>query len=125
MNRVVAFLGTVLLVTALALPSFGPLIDHHFAERLPSHRHLSAATTHAHAFNLSHSENGDSTDSPTALYNHDSGLAIVVSMTIDASSLGYALRRELSSSLNLPVIDRNSSKTLCPSPPNRPPRLNL
>lgn len=106
------------MVAAVELPSFGPIVDHHFAERLPSHHHLGAASAHEHPFNLAHAETGDSTDSPTALYNHDSGLAPVVSMAVDASLLGSFLSFELSTSVNLPLTDRDSSKTRYPTLPD-------
>ncbi len=125
MNRVLALFWTLLLVTAVALPSFGPLVDHHFAERLPSHRHLGAATTHSHTFNLAHDEAGNPTGATTAVYNHDSGLSNVVSMAIDASLLGAVLRPKLSSSVNLPTADTGPFRTRYAAPPDRPPRLTL
>ena len=34
------FVGAVLVLVALAMPSFGPVVDHHFAERQFHHSHL-------------------------------------------------------------------------------------
>ncbi len=125
MNRLLALFWTLLLVTAVALPSFGPLVDHHFAERLPSHRHLGAAASHTHAFNLAHDEDSESSGIPTAVYNHDGGLATAVSMAIDASMLGAVVRPELSSSVNLPTVKTGPLRTRYPTPLYRPPRLTL
>ncbi len=48
---------TLLAVAALLLPSLGPLLDHHFAERHPAHGHLylgSPSPEHTHPFRHSH-----------------------------------------------------------------------
>lgn len=42
------------MVTAALLPAFGPLVDHHFAEKLPTHNHLGGYSVHTHAFEQAH-----------------------------------------------------------------------
>ena len=47
----------LLVVFSLGLSSFGPMLDHHFAERHPGHGHFyfgAAASDHSHTINLSH-----------------------------------------------------------------------
>lgn len=47
----------LLLVLAIALLSLGPMLDHHFAERHPGHRHFylgSADSSHPHGYQESH-----------------------------------------------------------------------
>ncbi len=38
----------------VALPSLGPMVDHHFAERQPYHAHLGADTGHVHGYRAFH-----------------------------------------------------------------------
>ncbi|NQW16888.1 MAG: hypothetical protein HQ478_05315 [Chloroflexi bacterium] len=54
---VIALSGWVA-VLALLLPVIGPMIDHHYAERLPGHGHVyfgSVELTHEHDLSASHS----------------------------------------------------------------------
>lgn len=47
----------VLILYALFLPFYGPLLDHHFAERQPDHQHLYLGRSvpgHAHPYTLPH-----------------------------------------------------------------------
>lgn len=46
----------VITIHALLLPLYGPLVDHHFAERLPYHSHLYLSGTgyHSHYYDLPH-----------------------------------------------------------------------
>ena len=44
-------------VSALFMPFFGPMLDHHFAERQPSHEHVflgSASAEHVHFYEAAH-----------------------------------------------------------------------
>jgi hypothetical protein len=51
------WLWVVLTIHALLLPLYGPLVDHHFAERLPYHSHLYLAghVDHVHLHDVPHS----------------------------------------------------------------------
>ena len=126
MSRILASIWTAILVMALALPSIGPMLDHHFAERNPTHRHVSVALDHAHGYGSSHSHVAtetphDSTDS-TALYNHDSGLVTLVSLMIDDAAARASERFEPSSIFNIPLIARVSRAGHFTAPPDRPPQ---
>ena len=45
----------VLVVGALVLPIVGPLLDHHYAERVPGHLHLAGiAGAHTHPYEVAH-----------------------------------------------------------------------
>ena len=114
-----ASIWTAILVMALALPSIGPMLDHHFAERNPTHRHVSVALDHAHGYGSSHSETPHDS---TALYNHDSGLVTLVSLTIDDAALRASKRFEPSSIFNIPLIARASRAGHIIAPPERPPQ---
>ena len=123
MSRILASIWTAILVMALALPSIGPMLDHHFAERNPTHRHVSVALDHAHGYGSSHLH--VATETPhdsTALYNHDSGLVTLVSLTIDDAALRASKRFEPSSIFNIPLIVRASRAGHITAPPERPPQ---
>ena len=51
-----------LLALALMAPFFGPVVDHHFAERFPHHGHIyvaSAEPDHVHAYAIPHHHHDD------------------------------------------------------------------
>ena len=54
MKRVPALIGSLWVVAVALLPAFGPLVDHHFAEKLPTHNHLGGYSVHTHAFEQKH-----------------------------------------------------------------------
>ena len=59
----------VLVTGALVLPIVGPLLDHHYAERVPGHLHLagvSASHTHPYEVNHGHAPGGAYTDASGA-----------------------------------------------------------
>lgn len=59
----------VLVVGALVLPIVGPLLDHHYAERVPGHLHIagvSGAHTHPYEVNHRHARGGAYTDASGA-----------------------------------------------------------
>ena len=123
MNRILASIWTAILVMALALPSIGPMLDHHFAERNPTHRHVSVALDHAHGYGSSHPHVATETpDGSTALYNHDSGLVTLVSLMIDDAALRASECFEPSSIFNIPLIARVSRAGHFTAPPDRPPQ---
>ena len=56
MNRVLVRVWPVCLALVIVLlPSLGPLLDHHFAERQPYHAHLAADSGHEHNYQAFHS----------------------------------------------------------------------
>ena len=61
----------VLVTGALLLPAVGPLLDHHYAERVPGHLHVysagvSAAHTHPYEVDHRHAHGGAYTDASGA-----------------------------------------------------------
>ena len=51
-----------ILALALMAPFFGPIVDHHFAERFPHHGHIyvsSAEPDHVHAYSVPHHHHDD------------------------------------------------------------------
>ena len=57
LQRLAINLLCLLVVLSLVLLSFGPTLDHHFAERHPGHQHIylgSATPDHSHAFEQFH-----------------------------------------------------------------------
>ena len=63
----IAILPVFLAVALIAPPSFGPFLDHHFAERQPYHAHLGAGGGHEHEYRREHFHaRADSPDSRAA-----------------------------------------------------------
>ena len=59
----------VLVTSALVLPIVGPMLDHHYAERVPGHLHLagvSGAHTHPYEVDHRHAQGGAYTDASGA-----------------------------------------------------------
>ena len=66
----------VLVIGALTLPIVGPLLDHHYAERVPGHLHLagvSAAHTHPYEVDHRHAQGGAYTDASGAPLSEGGG----------------------------------------------------
>ncbi len=58
-----------LALLALSLTSLGPVLDHHFAERQPSHAHIylgAQLPDHQHPFQMAHAHHGAEEASPLA-----------------------------------------------------------
>ena len=72
---------SLLMVAALALSSLGLMLDHHFAERHPGHRHLYLGTAlpdHSHSYQSSHSHYGVWMYVPADAGSPTDGIAIVM-----------------------------------------------
>ena len=118
----------IVTLLALALPSFGPLLDHHFAERQPNHGHLSAAHvhTHDHIYGSTHGhvhyhEGTRSEDAQTAaIYNYDGAPAstgVVVLQEAESESRLF----EPGSIFQLPHFDDLTASLALSVPPTPPP----
>ena len=120
-------LGITLLL-AVVLPSFGPLADHHFAERQAVHQHLgpSWSNPHFHDYRQAHHHHGPDAwrddDAPAALYSFESGLAPYLAVD-GAASLLSALHPELAG-LVVPAPHRGLTRSSYPAPPKPPPRTS-
>ena len=121
----IAIMPVFLAVALVALPSFGPSLDHHFAERQPYHAHLGAGGGgHEHEYRREHSHaRADSTGSQSA-----DGDEAMPNPEI-ASSAMAAVRAEPVSMTptadSAPAMARGGDsvpKSIHPAPPLRPPR---
>ena len=73
----------VLVTGALLLPAVGPLLDHHYAERVPGHLHLAGvAASHTHPYEVNHGHAQD------GAYTDDSGAPL------SEGAAGYLLPQE-------------------------------
>ena len=77
------------LTVGLGVPSVGPLVDHHFAERHSAYSHVSAVTRlHTHVYQNSHTHYHHSSGTqPFALYNHDSVSTASVIMVAEDTAM--------------------------------------
>ena len=109
MNRLAVYFPTVLLLLGLALPTVGPLVDHHFADRQPGHNHLFAVSSHLHAIDSLHDHLYGGTEGSTGysetptLYNYESGLAASADTLRGATDLLSAAQYEPTSVFMLPA----------------------
>lgn len=73
--------AALLMVMGLALSSLGPMLDHHFAERHPGHRHLylgAALPGHSHGYERSHVHYGAWMYGPAAAGSPSGGIVFVM-----------------------------------------------
>ena len=67
---------------ALASPTVGPLLDHHFAERQPDHVHIYSGervVDHVHPYGLGHSHHSDLPNHPSTGSGHTEGIVYLTS----------------------------------------------
>ena len=87
-----AFLHRLVIVgafLALASPSVGPLLDHHFAERQPDHVHIyrgERIVEHVHPYGLAHAHDTRQKQQPAIGSGHVAGIVYLISP--DASGPG-------------------------------------
>jgi hypothetical protein len=126
MNRLVTYLPSIILLIGLVVPTAGPLVDHHFADRQPGHNHLLLVSDHLHAVDGQHSHllTGDTEDGEgsVTLYNYDSGLAVGQNAPSDATSLLAVLQYGPTSVLILPSHPMAALTGQNIPPPAKPPR---
>lgn len=135
MTRTATYLPSLLLLISLALPSIGPLIDHHFAERQPGHKHLASLSYHTHAadgrhFHPSTLEGPGSSDpidggQPVMVYNFDSGPAVSVLAFNDDLAVRSIIDYEPASIVTFPPRAKVSMTGRSTAPPDQPPRRIL
>ena len=121
---------------ALALPSVGPLLDHHFAERQPNHVHVyfgERIVEHVHPYGLVHSHHPDIPNSPATRTGNADGIVYLTSG--DAVGPGFLFLTVVSINTDLVFPDSGDSPLLLSladqdhpltefflSVPKRPPR---
>lgn len=121
-------LSVLVLLAALALPSVGPLFDHHFAERQPGHVHVAGATrphTHSYedAYHHHHGYAGYNGDAPIVV-NYDNSLAVIQVVT-SVDLVKSFLLFEPTSYFNLPPAREARPDSIGAAPPDIPPRAFL
>ena len=129
------FVGAVMVLVALAMPSFGPVVDHHFAERQFHHGHLLVdgltaghdhrlgARDHQHPYGTdSGPDNADYLPGMVFLNSADAGSSPVVSVSTAVQTspvypdLNGAVLRPQNSPDNTPLTEA------FPALPKPPPR---
>ena len=127
MDRILARLWMVALAAlVVALPSLGPLFDHHFAERMPYHTHVGIPSDHEHGYRHLHSHDAQrSPDWSPALYKLDTSPTVLTIVLSSDSETGEGLLPDTDSALRVPGPEFNALKSAYLSPPDRPPRSGL
>ena len=118
------------LVVALVALAFGPILDHHFAERQLGHTHFGTANAISHVHSYAESFHAHTTGStpenyPVALYKHDGSVgASTVAFTLNNDWASFALF-EPTSVFVLPSESDNSAYGTSVAPLLNPPQSNL
>ena len=88
---VLSALFTTAATAAVFLPTLGPLLDHHYAERLPNHTHLyfgPSGPNHVHPFEVQGHFHYNSFDVPTYgivyLASYDGSNPVMIDATVHA-----------------------------------------
>ena len=125
MDRVLSRLCPIALGALLVLlPSMGPLIDHHFAERQPYHSHLGPDRGHEHQYSYFHAHGSEADpESNPALYNLDTSLAGFTTATLSESELSRQALVEPTSLIGIHTAADAALRSVYPAPPYKPPRL--
>jgi hypothetical protein len=129
MKLALARFQVFLLLVALALPSLGPLIDHHFAERYHGHVHLTPLVLrHTHSYAQFHLHGYDRSESDGAvgkgisLLDYEGGPAAATIVLSDDSALRSILLLEPTSLFLLPLHPQARLKSSYVAPPDKPPQ---
>ncbi len=110
----------------VALPSLGPLFDHHFAERQPYHAHVGAPVDHEHGYRHIHAHDAErSPDWSPALYDLDTSPTVLTIILSPASESGGGFMPDTGSALRILGLEPDAPRSAYISPPDRPPRDGL
>jgi len=129
MTGLVAYLPYTLLLLGLVVPSAGPLVDHHFSDRKPGHKHIFLMHSHLHVVAGPHSHPQVSTSSgidysgPATLYNYSNGLLVAADTLRGVIELMEAIRYAPSAIFNLQLFQGAVMMGHSLSPPTKPPQL--
>ena len=129
----IAALPIFLAVALVALPAFGPFLDHHFAERQPYHAHLGAgggghtheyAREHSHArANSPSSETARGADGDEAMPNPEIASSAMAAVRAEPGSM-TPTTPAADSALSVARGGDSVPKSIRPAPPLRPPRAD-
>ena len=118
----------MLLVASMVLPMAGPLLDHHFAERQPGHKHLGTAFFHRHSYGPDHSHYhgpgpADASGGGSIIvYSYDSGPSVPALGVSDQVSGISTIDFDPSSLFLLPGPPAKIIMGRSMAPPREPPR---
>ena len=91
LRALLSALFTTAATAAVFLPTLGPLLDHHYAERLPNHAHLylgAAEYGHVHPFEVQdhfhYYEDETSPDGIVYLASYDASSPVMIDATVHA-----------------------------------------
>ncbi len=119
-------LGTLLMLAAISLPSIGPLVDHHYAERLPGHDHVHEGPAHVHRYQMTHDHpDGGHLHVLTftvALLDHDGDQSATVTLA-DTSLPSISPLHGPTALFMLPPSGLAPERGVSHSPPLEPPRI--
>ena len=119
---------STLLVASLVLAIAGPLLDHHFAERQPGHKHHGSAIFHRHSHDADYSHDhvpgqaNASGGNPIMVYSYDSGPSVPALGVADGVSGIFTIDFEPSSLFLLPGPPARTMIGGSTPPPHGPPR---
>lgn len=117
----------LLFAAAVMVPAYGPLIDHHYAERLPFHGHIARDGPHSHSYLELHAHPMPAPAEPdmtTAIPGED-GLPSSPLGVGDDRGLLIRSAIEPPVSLDQPMARLSRLEQFGPSPPVRPPRISV
>ena len=131
----IAILPVFLAVALIALPAFGPFLDHHFAERQPYHAHLGAGGggghTHEYAREHSHaradsprSETARGADGDEAMPNPEIASSAMAAVRAEPGAM-TPITPAADSALAVARGGDSIPKSIYPIPPLRPPRADM
>ena len=129
MRRFHEYFLAVSLSALLVLSAVGPLLDHHYVERDPTHTHLGAARPHVHDYTAPDAHEHarpPSPDAPSgvvALMDRDAGFAGITSVVTDRDGATAFTFFEPSSLFNLPIPPTARLRSEATPPPDQPPRV--
>ena len=117
----------LLFVAAVMVPVYGPLVDHHYAERLPFHGHLARQGPHSHAYSEFHTHPMPEPAHPdmTAAIPGEDGSPSPPAGVGDDCSLMVRSALEPAVSHDQPSAHLSRPDQFGPSPPVRPPRESV
>ena len=125
MTGLAAIVYAAVLLGALALPTAGSVLDHHFMERLPGHNHLGPTSVHTHGDIHHHGHGKDIGQEVTALFPYEGGIGASAFILSDFTWVEEALRFHPTSVLTMPAMGGPFLRDRFPSPLPKPPRLNF
>ncbi len=118
------------LVAGLVAPSFGPILDHHFAERQPGHMHFGtpSPSSHLHAYGSTvhgHTTNTAPDNYAIAIYKYDGNVGASTAVTTSNNDWASLTLFEPTSVLVLPSAINGSAHGTSVAPLLKPPQSNL